>query len=55
MPHLARLAAAAPRKPENGARPVTGGRLHGFKLTPKMWRIRREDFQAFGRVKHGDP
>jgi excisionase family DNA binding protein len=23
------------------------GRLHGFKLTPKVWRIRREDFQAF--------
>jgi excisionase family DNA binding protein len=22
-------------------------RLHGFKLTPKVWRIRREDFQAF--------
>ena len=23
------------------------GRLHGFKLTPKVWRIQREDFQAF--------
>jgi excisionase family DNA binding protein len=23
------------------------GRMHGFKLTPKVWRIRREDFQAF--------
>jgi excisionase family DNA binding protein len=23
------------------------GHLHGFKLTPKVWRIRREDFQAF--------
>ena len=23
------------------------GRLRGFKLTPKVWRIRREDFQAF--------
>jgi excisionase family DNA binding protein len=23
------------------------GRLHGFKLTPKVWRIRLEDFQAF--------
>jgi excisionase family DNA binding protein len=23
------------------------GRLQGFKLTPKVWRIRREDFQAF--------
>jgi excisionase family DNA binding protein len=23
------------------------GRLHGFKLTPKVWRTRREDFQAF--------
>jgi hypothetical protein len=33
---------------------LTGGRLRGFKLTPKVWRIRREDFQAFGRVKHGD-
>ncbi|MGH8071440.1 MAG: hypothetical protein ACRERE_40670 [Candidatus Entotheonellia bacterium] len=33
---------------------MTGGRLRGFKLTPKVWRIRREDFQAFGRVKHGD-
>jgi hypothetical protein len=21
--------------------------LHGFKLTPKVWRIRRGDFQAF--------
>jgi excisionase family DNA binding protein len=26
------------------------GRLHGFKLTPKVWRIRREDFQAFVTV-----
>jgi excisionase family DNA binding protein len=23
------------------------GRLRGFKLTPKVWRIQREDFQAF--------
>jgi excisionase family DNA binding protein len=23
------------------------GRMHGFKLTPKVWRIRREDFQTF--------
>lgn len=23
------------------------GRLYGFKLTPKVWRIRREDFHAF--------
>jgi excisionase family DNA binding protein len=23
------------------------GRLHGFKLTPKVWRIQHEDFQAF--------
>jgi excisionase family DNA binding protein len=23
------------------------GRMHGFKLTPKVWRIRREDFHAF--------
>jgi excisionase family DNA binding protein len=23
------------------------GRMRGFKLTPKVWRIRREDFQAF--------
>jgi excisionase family DNA binding protein len=23
------------------------GRMHGFKLAPKVWRIRREDFQAF--------
>jgi excisionase family DNA binding protein len=23
------------------------GRMHGFKLTPKVWRIRRDDFQAF--------
>lgn len=23
------------------------GRLPGFKLTPKVWRIRRADFQAF--------
>jgi excisionase family DNA binding protein len=23
------------------------GRLRGFKLTPKVWRIRREDFRAF--------
>ena len=22
------------------------GRLRGFKLTPKVWRIRREDFHA---------
>jgi excisionase family DNA binding protein len=22
-------------------------RLRGFKLTPKVWRIRREDFQVF--------
>jgi excisionase family DNA binding protein len=22
-------------------------RLRGFKLTPKVWRIQREDFQAF--------
>lgn len=23
------------------------GRLRGLKLTPKVWRIRREDFHAF--------
>jgi excisionase family DNA binding protein len=23
------------------------GRLRGFKLTPKVWRIQREEFQAF--------
>jgi excisionase family DNA binding protein len=23
------------------------GRMHGLKLTPKVWRIGREDFQAF--------
>jgi len=27
------------------------GRLHGFKLTPKVWRIRREDFQAFATAQ----
>jgi len=26
------------------------GWMHGFKLTPKVWRIRREDFQAFVTV-----
>jgi excisionase family DNA binding protein len=23
------------------------GRMHGFKLTPKVWRIRRKDFHDF--------
>jgi excisionase family DNA binding protein len=32
------------------------GRLRGFKLTPKVWRIRREDFQAFvtAAERHAD-
>lgn len=33
------------------------GRLRGFKLTPKVWRIRREDFQAFvaAAERHAPP
>jgi hypothetical protein len=33
------------------------GRLRGFKLTPKVWRFRYEDFQAFGAAaaRHAAP
>jgi excisionase family DNA binding protein len=33
--------------PTTGRAWLVQGRLRGFKLTSKVWRSRREDFQAF--------